>query len=89
MEITRETARRLMIEKQRFGPRRNPVKKEDILETVRALGCIQTVSVAIIAPDVYPSVGKVGRQTYGAIGYEGPNDAARLDIKTSDGSGIG
>ena len=48
MEITRETARRLMIEKQRFGPRRKPVRKEDILETVRALGCIQIDTINVI-----------------------------------------
>jgi uncharacterized protein YcaQ len=48
MEIERETARRLMIEKQRFGPRRKPVRKEDVLETVRALGCIQIDTINVI-----------------------------------------
>ena len=48
MKITRETARRLMIEKQRFGPRRKPVRKEDILETVSALGCIQIDTINVI-----------------------------------------
>jgi len=48
MEITRETARRLTIEKQRFGPRRKPVRKEDVLETVRALGCIQIDTINVI-----------------------------------------
>jgi hypothetical protein len=48
MEITRETARWLMIEKQRFGPRRKPARKEDILETVRALGCIQIDTINVI-----------------------------------------
>jgi uncharacterized protein YcaQ len=48
MEIARETARRLMIEKQRFGPRKKPVRKKDILETVRALGCIQIDTINVI-----------------------------------------
>ncbi|TET72361.1 winged helix-turn-helix domain-containing protein [Candidatus Bathyarchaeota archaeon] len=74
MEITRETARRLMIEKQRFGPRRKPVKKEDILETVRALGCIQIDTINVIERAHYVTLwsrlGRYDKELLHQLAYE-------------------
>ena len=78
MEITRETARRLMIEKQRFGQHKKPVSKEDILETVRALGCIQIDTINVIERAHYVTLwSRFGR-------YDKEHENRKTELETLD-----
>jgi len=46
--ISKQTARRLMIEKQGFGPLPRNIEKKDIFETVDRLGCVQIDTINVV-----------------------------------------
>ncbi len=48
MAISKQTARKLMIEKQGFGPPLKTIKKNDIFETVDRLGCVQIDTINVV-----------------------------------------
>jgi len=48
MAISKQAARRLMIEKQGFGPQPSAIEKKDIFETVDRLGCVQIDTINVV-----------------------------------------
>ncbi len=53
MEITKNVATRFTVDKQCFQPPQATVGKEEILQTVRALGCVQIDTISVIERSHY------------------------------------